>query len=194
MTLQTINPTNNKLINTYKLDSEKRVFNKLQQASYAWNDWRKTSFLERKNLMLQVAAILREEQTELAELMAIEMGKPISDGVGEIEKCAKVCEYYTNSSENILKDDFVETEASKSYVSYQPLGVVLAIMPWNFPFWQCFRFLAPALMAGNCCVLKHASNVPGCALAIERIITKAGFPTNDYLCKSEKNIVRLIGG
>lgn len=180
MTIQTVNPANNKPIKTYQLHAEEEVINKLEQASLAWQNWRKTSFAERKKRMLKAADVLREEKSALAELMALEMGKPITDGIAEIEKCAKVCEYYANHSENILKDDFVVTEASKSYVSYQSLGVVLAIMPWNFPFWQSFRFLAPALMAGNCCVLKHASNVPGCALAIEEIILKAGFPNNVF--------------
>lgn len=174
--MQSINPVNNEPIKTYELDSEKQVSEKIEQTHAVWQSWRKTSFDERKKILLNAADVLRNEQKELAELMAVEMGKPIIEGEGEIEKCAKVCEYYADKAEDLLKDQFIEVGASKSYVSFQPLGVVLAIMPWNFPFWQCFRFLAPALMAGNCALLKHASNVPGCALAIEDIMKKAGLP------------------
>jgi succinate-semialdehyde dehydrogenase/glutarate-semialdehyde dehydrogenase len=124
-------------------------------------------FSLRSKLLLAVAKILRSRKEELSVLMALEMGKPLPGGRAEIEKCADVCEYYAKNAEQFLKDEPVDTDASKSYVSFQPLGIVLAIMPWNFPFWQVFRFLAPALMAGNAALLKHASNVFGCALKLK---------------------------
>ena len=126
--------------------------------------------------MKKAAAILRERKEEFAKLMALEMGKPFKQGVAEAEKCALGCEYYADHAEAHLAPEPVKTEASKSYIAFDPLGVVLAVMPWNFPFWQVFRFAAPALMAGNAGVLKHASNVPGCALEIEKVFRDAGFP------------------
>jgi succinate-semialdehyde dehydrogenase/glutarate-semialdehyde dehydrogenase len=126
--------------------------------------------------MKKAASILRERKDEFAKLMTEEMGKPIAQGRGEVEKCAWCCDFYADNAEKFLSKEIVETDASKSYVSFQPLGVVLAVMPWNFPFWQVFRFAAPGLMAGNAGVLKHASNVPGCAVAIENIFQQAGFP------------------
>jgi succinate-semialdehyde dehydrogenase/glutarate-semialdehyde dehydrogenase len=130
--------------------------------------------------MKAAAAILRRRKEEFARLMALEMGKPLKQGVAEVEKCAWACEYYADTAETHLTPDVIKTDASKSYVAYDPIGVVLAVMPWNFPFWQVFRFAAPALMAGNVGVLKHASNVPGCALAIEEVFTQAGFPANVF--------------
>lgn len=129
---------------------------------------------------MKAAAVLRTRKDALAMLMALEMGKPLKEGIGEIEKCAGVCEYYAQHGEEYLSDQLVPTEARKSYIAYQPLGIVLAVMPWNFPFWQVFRFLAPGLIAGNCGLLKHASNVPGCALAIEEVLLEAGFPEHVF--------------
>lgn len=194
MLLKSVNPVNGKVEKKYKLDTEKQVLEKIKNASIAWESWKKSSFDERKGLMLKTAEILRKEKKPLAELMAIEMGKPVREGIGEIEKCATVCEYYATNGEKFLQDELIEAGASKSYVSYQPIGVVLAIMPWNFPFWQCFRFIAPALIAGNCGLLKHASNVPGCALAIQDILKKAGFPSGVFqtLMVSGKEIHRVI--
>ena len=126
--------------------------------------------------MKKAAAILRARKDEFARLMALEMGKPLKQGIAEAEKCALGCDYYADHAEAHLAPEMVKTEASKSYIAFEPLGVVLAVMPWNFPFWQVFRFAAPALMAGNAGVLKHASNVPGCALAIEEVFVQAGFP------------------
>src|SRR3989442_2073818 len=154
----------------------------IEQAHKAFLDWRKTSFAERAQRMQQAARILREQAKEYATLMAQEMGKPVKDGRAEAEKCAWVCDYYAENAEQFLMPEVVESDASKSFVTFQPLGVVLAVMPWNFPFWQVFRFAAPALMAGNAGVLKHASNVPGCALAIEEIFRTAGFP--DHLFRT----------
>lgn len=176
MSIQSINPVNGKLIKTYTEDPTEQVNKKIENAHAVWQDWRETSFEERRVLLIKTATILREKKQELAKLMALEMGKPLKDGIGEIEKCALACEYYVENGEAFLKDELIKTEAHKSFVTFKPLGVVLAVMPWNFPFWQVFRFLAPGLIAGNCALLKHASNVPGCAIAIEEILLQAGFP------------------
>ena len=148
----------------------------VENADNAFHSWRRTSFDERAALMRQAASILRAGADEFARLMAEEMGKPVRDGRAEAEKCAWVCDYYAENAGRFLAPEYVETDAQESFVTFQPLGVILAVMPWNVPFWQVFRFAAPALMAGNTAVLKHASNVPGCALAIEDIFRQAGFP------------------
>lgn len=176
MSIKSINPTNGKIIKEYTEDTESIVAAKIEKAGKAWEEWRKTTFEERAKFLQNTSTILKERKEELAKLMSMEMGKPILEGISEIEKCALVCEYYAENGGKFLEDRLIKTDAKKSYVSFQPIGVVLAVMPWNFPFWQVFRFLAPGLMAGNCGVLKHASNVPGCALAIEEVIKKAGFP------------------
>lgn len=176
MSIQSINPLNGKLVQSYVADSDAAVESKIVHAHEIWPEWRKVSLAEKARLLDNLANVLGERKTDLAMLMALEMGKPLKDGISEIEKCATVCTYYAKNGADFLRDQEVETEASKSFISFQPLGVVLAIMPWNFPFWQAFRFLAPGLMAGNCGVLKHASNVPGCALAIEDVLLAAGFP------------------
>jgi succinate-semialdehyde dehydrogenase / glutarate-semialdehyde dehydrogenase len=180
MAIESINPANGKLIRNYKDYSDSQVNNKINQAYKAWQSWKETPFSQRSGYMNMAADVLRKRKNELARLMALEMGKPLKAGIGEVEKCAGACEYYAINAARFLEDEPVKTDASKSFVTFQPLGVVLAIMPWNFPFWQLFRFLAPALMAGNCGLLKHASNVPGCALAIESIIKEAGFPAHVF--------------
>jgi len=180
MNIQSINPVSGKLIKAYKAHTLNQANQKIEKTHAAWIHWKATTFTERAKLLHNVAGLLILRKRTLAALMANEMGKPIKGGIEEIEKCASVCHYYAANAKDFLKDQVVPTEASKSYVSFQPLGVVLAIMPWNFPFWQLFRFLAPALMAGNCGVLKHASNVSGCALAIEKLITEAGVPQNVF--------------
>ena len=180
MNIISINPANNSINKKYRSHSGKQVGEKIAQTHLAWQKWRLTSFKERSALLQKMAVVLNGRKNELARLMAVEMGKPLKQGVAEIEKCAAVCNYYADSAKGFLKDQLIETDASKSYVTFQPIGVVLAIMPWNFPFWQVFRFLAPALAAGNCGVLKHASNVPGCALAIEDIVKAAGFPRHVF--------------
>src|SRR5829696_1681600 len=144
----------------------------------AFEGWRRTSFPERAELMKQAAAVLRRRQDEFADLMTAEMGKILKDGRAEIEKCAFNCDHYAENAERYLAREEVDLGGPKAFVTFNPLGVVLAVMPWNFPFWQVFRFAAPALMAGNAAVLKHASNVPGCALAIESVFREAGFPDN----------------
>jgi succinate-semialdehyde dehydrogenase/glutarate-semialdehyde dehydrogenase len=150
----------------------------------AFNGWRKTSFSFRAERMKEVAHLLRARKEEFGTLMTEEMGKPYKQSIAEAEKCAWVCEYYADNAEKFLANKDIATEASDSFVSYQPIGIVLAVMPWNFPFWQVFRFAAPALMAGNVGILKHASNVQVCAQAIEDIFTAADFPENLF-----KNLV-----
>jgi succinate-semialdehyde dehydrogenase/glutarate-semialdehyde dehydrogenase len=176
MSIVSVNPTNGKLLKAYRADSIKQVEQKIAQTHKAWLSWKNSTHEERSRLLKNMAGILQNRKKEFSILMAQEMGKPINQGVAEIEKCASVCEYYAANAAGFLGDQLIETDAFKSFVSFQPVGVVLAVMPWNFPFWQVFRFLAPALAAGNCGVLKHASNVPGCAVAIEEVIEEAGFP------------------
>ncbi|MGN8225871.1 NAD-dependent succinate-semialdehyde dehydrogenase [Gracilimonas sp. BCB1] len=174
--MKTINPTTGNVIKEYDEMSFDEVDEIIQKANAAQADWKKIAFETRGSYLKKIANILREQKEELGRLMAEEMGKPLQQGIGEAEKCAWVCEYYAEHAEEFLKDDAVKTDASKSYVTFNPLGVVLAIMPWNFPFWQLFRFAAPALMAGNGAVLKHSENTTGCALKIEEIIHEAGIP------------------
>jgi succinate-semialdehyde dehydrogenase/glutarate-semialdehyde dehydrogenase len=148
-----------------------------KKAAAAQKEWKETPFSDRAIDMKKAAAVLRKRKRELAEIAAVEMGKPIAQGMGEVEKCALVCDYYAENAEKFLADEQIKTENSKVYTKYQPLGVVLAVMPWNFPFWQVFRFAAPSLMAGNAGLLKHASNVPGCSVAIQEVFDEAGFPS-----------------
>ena len=192
--LTSINPANNRLIRSYDEmtieESEKIIL----LADIAFTSWRETAFERRSELMKNAAKVLRKNSEEYSALMTIEMGKPIVQSRAEVEKCALVCEYYANNAEKFLADEIINTEATKSFVSYQPLGVILAVMPWNFPFWQVFRFAAPNLMAGNAGLLKHASNVSGCALAIEDVFRKAGFPENLFrtLLVTSKNVKGII--
>jgi succinate-semialdehyde dehydrogenase/glutarate-semialdehyde dehydrogenase len=176
--LTSINPANNRIIKTYNEMSYEESKKIISSADDSFNLWKETSFKLRSELMKKAANVLRENSEEYSILMTTEMGKPIFQSRAEIEKCAWVCDYYADNAENFLSDEIIKTEAAKSFVSYQPLGVILAIMPWNFPFWQVFRFAAPNLMAGNAGVLKHASNVSGCALAIQNVFMEAGFPEN----------------
>ena len=176
MKLQSSNPKSGELITAYESMSGDAVDAILQDAHRAFERWRDVGFDERARLTTRVAEILRDDKDTYAELMADEMGKPLAEGRAEAEKCAWVCDYYAEHAESFLARELVETDAAKSYVAFEPLGVVLAIMPWNFPFWQVLRFAAPTLMAGNAPVLKHAPNVMGSALAIESIFKQAGFP------------------
>lgn len=178
MILKSINPTTGEIIKTYEEMPPQEVKSIIEKTNEAFLDWRKTNFAERAVLMKKAGEILRDHAHEHARLMTQEMGKLVRDGRAEVEKCAWVCDYYADNAEKFLQPELIETDASKSFVTFQPIGVVLAVMPWNFPFWQVFRFAAPALMAGNAGVLKHASNVPGCALAIEAVFRQAGFPEN----------------
>lgn len=187
--MKTINPATGKLLKEYQEMNMDEIDSIIQNANKAQKQWKTKSFEVRAQYLLKIAAILKERKQELAELMANEMGKPLAQGVGEAEKCAWVCEYYADNAEAFLENDVIETDASKSYVTFNPLGVVLAIMPWNFPFWQLFRFAAPALMAGNGAILKHSRNTTGCALEIEKIIHEAGVPKDLF-----RTIVRANDG
>ncbi|MDY6834779.1 MAG: NAD-dependent succinate-semialdehyde dehydrogenase [Chloroflexota bacterium] len=178
MTITSINPATGEKIEQYQEMTQDEVQSAIELSHQAFLGWRETSYEERANLMCEAASLLLKGCQCYSALMAQEMGKPIKEGVAEVEKCAWVCSYYADNAERFLQPEMVETDASRSFVTFQPLGVILAVMPWNFPFWQVFRFCAPALMAGNSVVLKHASNVPGCALSIEDIMHIAGFPTN----------------
>ena len=178
--IKSINPVTGKTVKSYEIHSEKGVEKIINSIDKTWHHWRFTSFANRAGYMQNLSTLLRSRKEELALLMALEMGKVIREGVAEIEKCAWVCEYYAQNAESFLEMDIIQTEAYRSFVSYQPLGTILAVMPWNFPFWQVFRFLGPTLMAGNTAVLKHASNVPGCALVIEELVRDAGFPENVF--------------
>jgi succinate-semialdehyde dehydrogenase/glutarate-semialdehyde dehydrogenase len=180
MAIASINPTTGETIKTFEPLSESAINEKLDRAANAFRAYRRKSFAERATLMRRAAEILEAEKREIAKLMALEMGKPFKGGVGEAEKCALVCRYYSETAAQHLSEQVIETNASKSYVRFDPLGPVLAVMPWNFPFWQVFRFAAPALMAGNVGLLKHSSNVPQCALAIEDIFRRAGFPEGTF--------------
>jgi succinate-semialdehyde dehydrogenase/glutarate-semialdehyde dehydrogenase len=176
MAFQSINPATGQTTAAYDEMTPAEARDAIARTHAAFLAWRRTSFAERSRLMRNAADILRAKARDYALLMAQEMGKPIRDGIAEAQKCALGCEYFAENAERFLAPQPVATEATKSFVAFNPLGVVLAVMPWNFPFWQVFRFAAPALMAGNGCVLKHASNVPGCALAIEQAFREAGFP------------------
>ena len=176
MPIASVNPTTGETIKTFESLNETQINEKLQLAALTFRSYRDTPFAERESMLLRAAEILETEKDDFARLMTTEMGKPIKGAAGEAEKCALVCRYYAENAKHHLADNLVETNGSKSYVCFQPLGPVLAVMPWNFPFWQVFRFAAPALMAGNVGLLKHASNVPQCALAIEDIFRRAGFP------------------
>lgn len=174
--MKAINPATDELVEEYQPMDEEEITSIIGKANAAQKEWNQLTFDERAEKLNAAAQLLRDRKQELAELMATEMGKPLAQGTSEVEKCAWVCEYYAEHAEAFLKDEIIESDASKSFVSFNPLGTVLAVMPWNFPFWQLFRFAAPALMAGNGAVLKHASNVPGCALKIESVLHEAGIP------------------
>jgi succinate-semialdehyde dehydrogenase / glutarate-semialdehyde dehydrogenase len=180
MAIASISPVTGETLRNFSALSAEQIEQKLQLAADTFKTYRRTSFADRTPLMIRAAEILENEKQELGKLMTLEMGKPIKAAVGEAEKCASVCRYYAENAERHLSDQIIKTHASKSYVHFQPLGPVLAVMPWNFPFWQVFRFAAPALMAGNVGLLKHASNVPQCALAIEDVFTRAGFPPGAF--------------
>src|SRR5688500_9096620 len=180
MALDAVNPATGKTIKTYDEMTPRQAAAAVEEAHAAWKSWRTTPFSERARPMKKAAGILRERKEELARLMALEMGKPFKQGIAEAEKCALGWDYYADHAEAHLAPEIAKTEATTSYVAFEPLGVVLAVMPWSFPFWQVFRFAAPALMAGNTGVLKHASNVPGCAMAIEDVFVQAGFPQSVF--------------
>ena len=176
MAFQSINPCTGEILHTYEAWNSDQIESALRQVAAATPLWAATPLTQRCDLLRKAAAILRSRKDAMARLITLEMGKLNSESLAEVEKCALGCEYYAQHAAEFLRDEVIATDAGKSYVAYQPLGTVLAVMPWNFPFWQVFRFAAPALAAGNTGVLKHASNVPQCALAIEAIFKEAGFP------------------
>ena len=173
---KSIHPFDQSLVGEFPLMNSSDVQKKLDLASKAFADWKKTSFAHRAALMLKVASIIRNNKEEYARTIALEMGKLLLEARAEVEKSATACEYFAQHAEEFLKDQTVVTEEKRSFVAFQPLGALLAIMPWNFPFWQVFRFATPALMAGNVGLLKHAPNVTRCSLMIEKIFSEAGFP------------------
>jgi succinate-semialdehyde dehydrogenase/glutarate-semialdehyde dehydrogenase len=178
--MKAYNPATEELIRDYPEPDEREVEDRLATAERAFAAWRKVPFGERARLMKAAADRLREHRADYGRLMTEEMGKPIAASESEVDKCAWVCDWYAENAEELLASQSVATDASRSCVRYDPLGPVLAVMPWNFPFWQVFRFAAPALMAGNVGILKHASNVPGTALAIEEVFLESGFPEGAF--------------
>jgi succinate-semialdehyde dehydrogenase / glutarate-semialdehyde dehydrogenase len=175
MEFTSINPYNGLVVGRYTEQSAEEVTSVLNNAKKAFTSWRTVPIAERARLMVKAGQVLRDEVDTYAEMISLEMGKPISESIGEVNKCAWVCEYYAKNASEFLADEVISTEAQKSLVQHHPIGCVLAIMPWNFPFWQVFRFAAPTLMAGNTGILKHAPNVLGCSQLIEDVFTKAGF-------------------
>jgi succinate-semialdehyde dehydrogenase/glutarate-semialdehyde dehydrogenase len=180
MAIASINPATGETLQTFESLNQEQLDAKIELAHQVFHSYRRTTFAERAGMMLRAAEILDAEKKDFARVMTLEMGKPIKGAVQEVEKCAWVCRYYVENAERHLASEIIETNATKSYIRFQPLGVVLAVMPWNFPFWQVFRFAAPGLMAGNVGLLKHSSNVPQCALAIEDIFRRAGFPQGAF--------------
>jgi len=180
MTMQSINPASGEKGRAYETQTWPQVEAELKKSRAAFSGWRQSGFAERRGPLQQAARILEKEKGDLARLMSLEMGKPVLQARAEIEKCAIVCGHYAENAESMLADEVVISGAETGYVRFDPLGTILAVMPWNFPFWQVFRFAAPALMAGNVCLLKHSSNVPGCALRIGEIFRQAGFPEHVF--------------
>ena len=180
MAIATINPATGETLKTFTPLTDAEIETKLALAQSTFEQYRYTTFEERSQWLNRAADILEKDKLKFAQIMTTEMGKPLQSAIAEAEKCAKVCRFYAEKASEFLADVVIDSDASKSYVAYQPLGVILAVMPWNFPFWQVFRFAAPALMAGNVGILKHASNVPQCALAIASIFDQAGFPQGAF--------------
>ena len=193
-TIQTINPFTNKQIKTYNLFEASEIESALDNAEKVFFNWRKTEISKRTKLLKKVRNSLLEEKEVLGKLMTEEMGKPITQSIAEIEKCAWLCDFYRKNAEDLLADELIKTEAKESFISYDPLGVILGIMPWNYPFWQVMRFAIPTLTAGNTALLKHASNVTGCALAIQELFEKAGYPKGCFqtLLADHKQIEKVI--
>ena len=195
MAIATINPATGELLKSFEPLTDAQIEVKLQKAADTFSSYRHVPFAERARKMLKAAEILEKEKDTFGRMMTTEMGKTLRSAVDEAVKCAWVCRYYAENAEHFLADEVVETGASRSYIRYQPLGPVLAVMPWNFPFWQVLRFAAPALMAGNVGLLKHASIVPQCALAIEDIFRRAGFPDGAFqtLLVGSQKVDKILG-
>jgi succinate-semialdehyde dehydrogenase/glutarate-semialdehyde dehydrogenase len=194
MALVSINPADGNLLREHAEASDGELAAALAAAARGFEGWRRASFAERSRALEQAARLLEERREALARLMALEMGKPLAQGRAEADKCAWVCRHYAEHGEAMLRAEPIATDASRSYVAFPPLGPVLAVMPWNFPLWQVFRFAAPALMAGNACLLKHASNVTGCSLAIEELLHAAGVPRDVFrsLLAGSSRVARLV--
>lgn len=192
--LQSINPYTNKVIEKFEEFSEKKVESTISMSANSFKTWRFVSFTERAKFMNKAADILLDRKEKYANTITEEMGKPITESIAEIEKCAWVCKYYAEYAEEHLKSEIIKTEATSSYVNFEPLGTILGIMPWNFPFWQVFRFIVPTIMAGNTALLKHASNVQRCALQIEEVMHDAGFPKGVFssLIIGSSKIIHVI--
>jgi succinate-semialdehyde dehydrogenase/glutarate-semialdehyde dehydrogenase len=192
--IKSINPATDEEIKSYTEMGREELNRIIINADKSFEQWKRTSFTQRADKMRSAGEILRKKKETLSILMTVEMGKPILQSRSEIDKCAMVCDYFAENANQLLQDEKVRTEATNSFITYQPLGVILAIMPWNFPFWQVFRFAAPNLMAGNAGVLKHSSNVTGCGLAIENIFKEAGFPENLFrtLIVPSKDVSEII--
>jgi succinate-semialdehyde dehydrogenase/glutarate-semialdehyde dehydrogenase len=180
MVFKSINPYTNEVIAEYSALDQNSLQNRLRQSEDAFFKWRKTSFDDRAEILLKLSSLLKSNATEHARMISLEMGKPITEAIAEINKCAWVCEYYADQSAGFLSSDVIHTDASISFIRHDPLGPVFGIMPWNFPFWQVFRFAAPTLMAGNTVLLKHAPNVFGCAKLIENLFLEAGMPSDVF--------------
>ena len=176
MAIASVNPANGKLLHSFDEAGAAEIEIALALAEKTFRIWRRVGFAVRAAKMRRAAEILEEDRRRFGEIMTLEMGKPIGAAIAEVEKCASVCRYYAEHAEAFLAPQEVATDAGRSYVRYDPLGCVLAVMPWNFPFWQVLRFAAPTLMAGNVGILKHSSNVPQSALAIAEVFSRAGFP------------------
>ena len=176
MAIATINPATGEVVKKFDALTDAQVDDKITKAAAAFHGFRKTPFADRARWMTKAAEILDSEKESIGRLMTLEMGKTLSSAIAEAEKCAATCRYFAENAARFVADEPIATSAAKSFIRYQPIGIVLAVMPWNFPFWQVFRFIAPGLMAGNVGLLKHASNVPQCALKIEEIVRRAGFP------------------
>src|SRR3990172_7288158 len=194
MAIAMINPATGETLRVFEPLSTAKVEEKLQRAADTFREYRRTTFAQRAFMMTRAAEILESEKEKFGRLMTTEMGKTLKSAIEEALKCAWGCRYYAETAERLLADEVIETTATRSYIHYQPIGPVLAVMPWNFPFWQVFRFAAPALMAGNVGLLKHASNVPQCALAVEEILRRAGFPEGAFqtLLISSDQVARVL--
>ncbi|MDO1512810.1 NAD-dependent succinate-semialdehyde dehydrogenase [Maribacter confluentis] len=188
------NPYNGEPINSYNRDTQESLDIKLQSSLSVENQWQETSIKSRSKLLSKVSSLLVERKEVYGKLITQEMGKPIAQSISEIEKCAWACDFYATNAEDLLADELIETDASESFISYDPLGCILAVMPWNYPFWQVIRFAAPTLTAGNTALLKHAANVSGCSKAIEQLFLDAGYPEGCFqsIIAGHEEIERLI--
>jgi len=180
MALTSINPATGEIIREFRAWSDDEVFETVEKVYKAGSAWRQTSFSQRSQLVLEMSTVLRHQKEDLARMISQEMGKPIHESRAEVEKCARLCDYYKEHAKAFLDNQSIKSDAGKSYIRFDPLGVILAVMPWNFPFWQVFRFAIPTLMAGNTVLLKHASNATWCSLSIEGLFAKAGFPEDIF--------------